>query len=313
MNLKSFAFKLFLLAHVILSLCPNIAWAEKVLHVLILANSNDEPYLQAIAGFKEQLSKMQNVKYTDIFVTQNENPDKMLASEIKNTKPDLIYSLGGESTETALQNTSTIPIVSTMILKKFSYKDASNITGVYLNYPLTIQFQWLKKFFPEQRKIAIFFNPEENDATIQEAKKIAAQEALELFAIPVQNPKELPYALDQLRSNIEIIMAIPDDVAMSSKTAKEVLLASFRNRVPLIGLSDNWVKSGALYALSWDYDDLGRQCAIQSDKLARGASIQSVPVEYPRKSTYSINTKIAEHMNMDIPQALLKNAKLIFN
>jgi len=312
MNLKSLAFKLFLLAHLNLSMCPNSVLAEKVLNILIIANSSEEPYQQAIAGFKEQLSKTQKIKATEIFVSQTSDLDKALALEIRENKPDLIYSLGGESTESAINNTSTIPIVSTMILKRFS-KEVTNMTGVYLNYPLTTQFRWLKKFFFEQRKVAIFFNEEENGAIIQEAKKIADQEGLELVAIPVQSPKELPYALEQLRNNIEIIMAIPDEVAMSPKTAKEVLLASFRNRVPLIGLSDNWVKSGALYALSWDYDDLGRQCAIQSDKLTKGVSIQNVPIEYPRKITYSINTKIAEHLNMDISSALLKNAKLIFN
>jgi putative ABC transport system substrate-binding protein len=294
-------------------MCPTSVLAEKVLNILIVANSSEEPYLQAIAGFKEQLSKSQKIKATEIFVSQTSDLDKALALEIRENKPDLIYSLGGEATESAIKNTSTIPIVSTMILKRFSFKEGLNMTGVYLNYPLTTQFRWLKKFFFEQRKVAIFFNEEENRAVIQEAKKIADQEGLELVAIPVQSPKELPYALEQLRNNIEIIMAIPDEVAMSPKTAKEVLLASFRNRVPLIGLSDNWVKSGALYALSWDYDDLGRQCAIQSDKLIKGAPIQNVPIEYPRKITYSINTKIAEHLNMDISPALLKNAKLIFN
>jgi putative ABC transport system substrate-binding protein len=284
-----------------------------VLSVLIVCNSKDDPYQQAIKGFKEELSLTQKVRFNEISLSMEKNPDLTLSKLIKDKKPDLIYSLGGESTDVALRNTSKIPIVATMILKKFSYKGATNITGVYLNYPLTTQFQWLKKFFPEQRKVAIFFNPEENSATIHEARKIAAQERLELISIPVETPKELPYALDQLRNNIEILLAIPDEIAMSSKTAKEVLLASFRNRVPLVGLSDNWVKSGALYSLSWDFNDLGRQCAIQSDKLMKGASIQSVPIEYPRKTTYSINAKIAEHMNMEISQALLKNAKLIFN
>jgi len=313
MNLKIVVFKLILLVQLILSFWSSPVFADKVLSVLIVCNSKDDPYEQAIQGFKEQLSLTQKVRFNEISLNVEKNPDLSISTLIKDNKPDLIYSLGGESTDIALRNTTTIPIVATMILKKFSYKGVNNITGVYLNYPLTIQFQWLKKFFPEQRKVAIFFNPEENSTTIQEARKIASQESLELISIPVETPKELPYALDQLRNNIEILLAIPDEIAMSSKTAKEVLLASFRNRVPLIGLSDNWVKSGALYSLSWDFNDLGRQCAIQSDKLMKGASVQSVPIEYPRKTTYSINAKIAEHMNMEISQALLKNAKLIFN
>ncbi|MGZ8095501.1 MAG: ABC transporter substrate-binding protein [Methylosarcina sp.] len=281
--------------------------------MLIVANSTDEPYQQAINGYKKQLSSMQNVRFIVRYLAQIDNPDLILSTEIRNNPPDLIYSLGGESTEASLRNTSTIPIVATMILKRFSYEHADNITGVYLNYPLTIQFEWIKKFFPEHKKIAIFFNPEENIGTIREARLIAEHQGLDLIPIPVETPKELPYALDQLKSNVEILLAIPDEIAMSSKTAKEVLLASFRNRVPLIGLSDNWVKSGAFYALSWDYDDLGRQCAIQSDTLIKGVPIQKVPIEYPRKTTYSINAKIAQHMNIEISEALLKNAKLIFN
>ncbi|WP_020562240.1 ABC transporter substrate-binding protein [Methylosarcina fibrata] len=313
MKLHLSAFRLIPLLLLILSMWSAPLWAAKVRQVLIVANSMDEPYRQAIDGYKKQLSSTQTVKFTERYLVQADDPDSLLSAEIRNNPPDLIYSLGGEATEASLRNTSTIPIVATMILKRFSYKHASNITGVYLNYPLTIQFEWLKKFFPEQKKIAIFFNPEENTGTIREARQIAGQQGLDLIPIPVETPRELPYALDQLKSNVEILLAIPDEVAMSSKTAKEVLLASFRNRVPLVGLSDNWVKSGAFYSLSWDYEDLGRQCAIQSDTLIKGIPIQNVPVEYPRKTAYSINAKIAEHMNIEISQALLKNAKLIFN
>ncbi|NOT10868.1 MAG: ABC transporter substrate-binding protein [Methylococcaceae bacterium] len=312
MDLKRSTFKLILSTLLLLCVCP-MAFAEKAFNVLIVANSKDEPYQLAISGFKEQLIKSQNIRYTEIVVAQNKDLDSSLLLQIKDKKPDLIFSLGGESTALVIRNTSTIPIVATMILKKFSAKIGANVTGVYLNYPLNTQFTWLKKFFPKQNKVAIFFNPEENEAVIQEAREIAGQEGLNLIAIPVQTPKELPYALDQLRNNIEILLAIPDDVVMSSKTAKEVLLASFRNRVPLVGLSENWVKSGALYSLTWDYDDLGRQCALQTEKLIKGTAVMSVPIESPRKIAYSINTKIAEHMNMEISAALLQNAKLIFN
>lgn len=313
MNLKSLLVNLILIAQLMVLAPPAFVFAGNVQNVLIVANSDDEPYLQSITGFKEQLSKVQNVRFTEIFVKQNQNFNSTLASELKDNPPVIIYCLGGEATEAAKLNTSTIPIVTTMILKKIINKQASNVTGVYLNYPLITQFEWVKKFFPEQRKVAIFFNSKENSGAIQEATKVAEKDGFELIPIRVETPKELPNALDQLRNNVEILFAIPDEVAMSSKTAREVLLASFRNRVPLVGLSENWVKSGALYSLTWDYSDLGRQCALLSDKLLKGASPASIPFEYPSKIAYSINTKIAEHMKMEISEALIKNAKQIFN
>ncbi len=235
------------------------------------------------------------------------------AKAIGSIKPDLIFALGSETTQWLSVETSRIPIVATMVLKDGVFKKSANITGISLDYPLTTHFQWLKKFFPHKQEVAILFNPKLNGATIQAATGISRQQGFHVVAIPVESPKKLPFALEQLARNIEILFAIPDETVMSVNTAKEVLLASFSNKVPLIGLSDNWVKSGAFYALSWDYKDLGRQSAALAQKILAGTPASSIPPESPRKVTYTINAKIAEHMNMDIPEDLRKNAKIVFN
>lgn len=286
--------------------------AEKEAHILIVANSNDGPYQETTVGFKEQISAHTKVKFTELTLAQATSPT---AKKIEGIKPDLIYTLGNESTKWASLQTSHIPIVATMVLKDDVFRQSANtnMTGISLSYPLKTQFQWLKKFFPQVESVAILYNPVENEATIQEARQISQQSGFKLVAIPVATPKKLPYALEQLANNIEILLAIPDETVMSVNTAKEVLLASFSNKVPLVGLSDNWVKSGAFYALSWDFQDLGKQCATLAQKILAGSPMQTVPPEHPRKITYTINAKIAEHMNKDIPEDLLKNAKTVFN
>jgi putative tryptophan/tyrosine transport system substrate-binding protein len=297
-------------AFIVLCVWSTALFAQKSSHILIVANSNDTPHQEAIQGFKGQFSAQANLKFTELLVSQTKPPDLM---EIDKIKPDVVFSLGNEATKWASQQTSRIPIVATMVLKDDAFKQAGNITGVSLSYPLRTQIQWLKKFFPQQKSVAILFNPSENAVTVQEAKQISEQNGLNFVAIPVGGPKELPFALEQLSHNIEVLLAIPDETVMSVNTAKEVLLASFRNKVPLIGLSDNWVKSGAFYALSWDYEDLGKQSAALAQKLLNGVSLSTISPEYPRKVTYTINAKIAEHMNMEIPEGLLKNAKVVFN
>ncbi|GJL76712.1 ABC transporter substrate-binding protein [Nitrosomonas sp.] len=283
--------------------------AEKVQQVLIVANTNDMPYQETIEGFKAQLMSQLNVSYNELFLSQTENQ----SSAIRDQKPDLIFALGSASTQLAKISTSDVPIVSTMTMKNDFFEQGDNITGVSLVYPLTTQFQWIKKFFPTKTKIAILYNPKENEKIVEAAGKIAQQFGLELYSIPVESPRHLPLALEQLAKNIEVLLAIPDEIAMSSKTVKAVLLATFRNKVPFVGLSDSWVKSGALYALSWDYHDLGQQCANQSAKLLKGVAIQQIPMEYPKEVAYTVNEKIAEHMNIRIPDDLRQKAKMIFN
>jgi len=292
---------------------PVTVHAEKVQQVLIVANAEDTPYQKTIEGFKAHLMSQLNVSYHELFLSRVEDKSATLSTSIRDHQPNLIFALGAASIKLANQHTSDIPIVSTMTIKDDLFEQADNITGVSLVYPLTTQFQWIKNFFSTRTKVAILYNPQENEQTVKSAREIAQQAGLELFAIPVESPRHLPFALEQLAKNIDVLLAIPDEIAMSSKTVQAVLLASFRNKVPFIGLSDSWVKSGALYALSWDYHDLGQQCAIQSAKLLNGALMQQIPMEYPRKVSYTINEKIADHMNIRIPDNLRQKAKKIFN
>lgn len=288
----------------------STAVADKTVHILIVTNGNETPYQDAVTGYTEQLSSLCSAKFTGITLAQAQ---KLSGKDLDTLKPDLIYALGNEATLWAAQQKPKIPVVSSLILTDDIYKQKSNVTGINLAYPLKTQFQWLKKFFPVQKSVAVLYNPAENAEKVELAKQISQQENLLLVTIPVKTAKELPYALEQLTKNIEILLAIPDETVLSVHTAKEVLLASFRNKVPLIGLSDNWVKSGALYALSWDYTDIGKQSAAMSHKILKGAAIKTVPPEYPRKITYTINAKIAAHMDIEIPDDLLKNAKTVFN
>jgi putative ABC transport system substrate-binding protein len=306
----SLLFQRWLIITILLCFWAVIAGANDAKQILIISNASNGPYPQVISGFKTQLSAQLNVAYTEYNVAQIKADSALLNSEIHDHPPDLIFALGTDATVLAKQNTKSIPIVTTLVLKNELFN--AGTTGVSLAYPLSTQIQWLKKIFPNQSKVAVLFNPVENTKAVQALKKIVEQNGLELIAIPVETPKQLPDALEQLAKNIELLFAIPDDVSMSPKTAKEVLLSSFRNRVPLIGLSDQWVKAGALYALSWDYDDLGQQCALQSQKILNGMSILQVAPETPRKLTYTINTKIAEHMNIEMSDSLLKNAKTLF-
>ena len=292
-------------------LCHFCFWSTSVFaqsnaNIVILLSNNDSPYLDAVSGFKNHFTGA-NTKISELSLTQAQ------ATGISNLKPDLIYTIGLEASEWANQQMPKIPIVATMVLKDDIFKKSANMTGVSLSYSLKSQFQWLRKFFLPPKNVAILFNPAENAAAIENARNIGNREGYKLVAIPVETPKELPYALEQLANNVDVLMAIPDEMVMSVNTAKEVLLASFSNKVPLIGLSDNWVKSGALYALSWDYVDLGKQSAELAQKILNGASVQSLRPENPRKATYTINAKIADHMNLNISDDLLNNAKIVFH
>jgi putative ABC transport system substrate-binding protein len=100
---------------------------------------------------------------------------------------------------------------------------------------------------------------------------------------------------------------------LSLQTAEAILLFSFRNRIPFTGLSNSWVKAGALYALDRDYLDIGAQCGEMAHRILSGAAPSALPPARPRKLTYAVNLRTAEHMKLEIPAALLKGAERVFH
>jgi putative ABC transport system substrate-binding protein len=131
-------------------------------------------------------------------------------------------------------------------------------------------------------------------------------------AAPVDTPKELPAALKNLLRNIDILWALPDRMVLAPQSAKEILLTSFRSRIPVIGASAPWVKGGALYALDWDYVDLGAQNAAMALKIIKGEPINSIPAAEPRAVAYTLNTKTAKHMKLDMPDKITRGAKHVY-
>ena len=87
---------------------------------------------------------------------------------------------------------------------------------------------------------------------------------------------------------------------------------SFRNRIPLIGLSSAWVKAGSLFSLERDYNDVGAQAAELALKIAGGVSPSSLPPQTPRKAGYVLNRRTAEHMKLELPEGMIDGADRTF-
>ena len=73
-----------------------------------------------------------------------------------------------------------------------------------------------------------------------------------------------------------------------------MLLFSFRQQIPFVGLSDEWVKAGALYALERDYPDLGAQAGGLAVKILGETPPRALPPQTPRTILYDINLKTAQ-------------------
>lgn len=282
--------------------------------VLVLISNDAAPYQEALAGFRKFFEDAgQKVEIQPQQLHNDPAKAEPLLAQAREQQVALILTLGTLATQSTLRLAPAMPVVAGLVVSVDDLDNTSNATGVVLELPLELEIMWLQRLLPTQKNIGLLYNPTQNQSHIDTAAKLLTAQGLTPHQRRVDAPKELPDALESLTNHAGVLWGIADSVVYTPQTAKSILLFSFRNRIPLVGLSSAWVKAGALYALDRNYFDIGAQCAELAQKIFGGIPVHKLPVERPRKVTYTINLKTARHMKLEIPASLVRGAHEVFD
>jgi putative ABC transport system substrate-binding protein len=161
--------------------------------------------------------------------------------------------------------------------------------------PLEQQVTWLQRLLPGARYIGVLYDPALNAATVDALAAALRRADLNPVLVPVTAPAMLPAALAHLSGAADALLAVPDTTVYTPQTAKALLLFSFRNRLPLIGPSETWVQAGALYALDWDYGELGAFCGRLAMRQLIG---DRATIPLPPRPHVFVNQRSAERLGL---------------
>jgi putative tryptophan/tyrosine transport system substrate-binding protein len=213
----------------------------------------------------------------------------------------VIVALGVRASDLLMSQTGAGPVVHCL-----AGPDAmrAGLPAVPSEPPTDQQAQWLRKVMPQARNVAVLFDPAVN---ARRAEAIAASLDIAGYKVllqPVGAPAELPQALAALAGRADVMLAVPDRTVYAPEALNGILLFSFRNRIPLVGPNDAWVKKGALFAIGWDYAEVGASCVALALREAQAA--KSSPVTPPRPRVW-LNTKLAPRFGLTWDDALLRS------
>lgn len=281
---------------------------------MVMVTSHDtEPYQRVLAGFRDYLTGRDGtVRFVSYSLQREEAEARRVLEMARRERASPLLTVGSAATQVALQAPGDGPVIACMVVGEKDVRRAANATGVTLEFSLETQFEWMRRFLPSGRTVGVLYNPEENREQIDAAARVARSVGLRLAARKVERPQALPAALASLADEVDLLWGVTDQLVLSPQTAEAILLFSFRNRIPFTGLSESWVKAGALYALDRDYADIGAQCGELALKILRGAKASALPPQRPRKLTYAVNLRTAEHLKVEIPAALIEGAQEVF-
>jgi putative tryptophan/tyrosine transport system substrate-binding protein len=280
--------------------------------IAVILSQDAQPYQEALTGFRRYIDGQGIEAQFDVQALHGDVA--VVGQALQSARAggaDLVLALGSIGAQAAARDVHDVPIVAGLVLNADDLGKAPNVTAVVLEFPVETELRFLQRLLPGQRNVGVLFNPSENQARIDAAARAAAGLGLNLIARKVMSPMDLPDALESLNRRADVLWGVPDQVVLNSQTARPILLFSLRNRIPFVGLSEMWVKAGALYALDRDYGDIGTQCGEMAVKILGGAQPSTLPTATPRRVVYSVNLKSARLLKVGIKTSVLQSAQTV--
>lgn len=247
--------------------------------VLLYAAGDTQQLRAAQRGVREALGP------TPVVEIPADDDGERLKAAAREDPGAAIIALGPEAALRAARDAPALATIDCM-----STQAGASAKAVPAAIPFEQQSAWLKRLLPGARYIGVLYDPAQNSELV--AALAAALRAADLNPVlaPVATPAMLPPALARLSSSADALLAVPDTTVYTRETVKALLLFSFRHKLPLIGLSETWVHAGALYALDWDYRELGAFCG----RLALGQLAGSrAPAPAPPRFHIYVNQRSA--------------------
>ena len=241
-----------------------------------------------------------------------------LAADLVQSKVDVMVVDGTVGNQAAKRGTSNVPIVMVLVadpvgsgLVASLAHPGGNVTGLSLMIPeLTAkQLQLLKEALSRLTRVSVLWNPASpyQPKVIEELKAAAPSLSIELSFVDVRTPEQFgPGFSAMTRARAEALYVIGDPFFASHGTT--LLKLASKARLPVIGVSRQFAAAGALMSYGPNIGDVFRRSAGYVDKILKGASPATLPVEQPTKFELVVNLKTAKALGIKIPEAILLQA-----
>ncbi len=299
-----------LLPLLIIASVAGVAVPASAGDVAVIVSARVDAYEEALRGFKRTLRHRIVVEYD---MAGDFSRGREILSEIKSkVKPDLILAVGIWALQVVVGETTNIPVVYAMVLNPPSIIGAGskNVTGASMNVSVNQTLHLFKQLGPQIQRLGVVYNRAKTGYLVSLADAIAREQGLQLITKQVHSPREAIPALDSLQeAGIDALWILPDETILAPEVVQYMLLFSYRNKVPLLGLSERHAQMGALLSLSFaSSEDIGRQAGELANSILEGKTAAEIPYTTARQVKLIVNLKAAQKLGIEVPKSIIAMA-----
>lgn len=312
--------KLLFIVFIIFSLLGFLFYLNKpsASHMKKIAIANWGPHTSlddTIRGIKDGL-KMAGYNDDELhFEITDVNFDPALIGQmlakLKAHNPAVLVALATPVAQRAKAEIKDIPVVFTDITDPIAAglldeegKPEGNVTGVSDKQDLDAFIDFVMKVMPKAQRIGILFSTSEaNDrALVKMMESAAAHHSMEVFAVPLDEARDIPIRMQQFRGKVDLIYVGTSGPIQPSLPA--IVSEADRMKIPVFNADAEQVKRHhAFGAFAVSYYQVGLNTSKVISAILEGSAPSEIEPIYPSLETHIgiISKKKASELELIIP------------
>lgn len=282
--------------------------------VLLVASKTTGAYATII----DEVRKTATVQNLDIKILAVSDFEK--SSELaRDSNVRLIVTIGTSAAQLVQKRANGKPVLNTIIPRESYYRihgisatqSASNPrrSAIFIDQPLSRKIRLLRVALPKYRRIGVILGPHSMKLKkdIQQAGRLGGAT---VYIREVKKEEELVPSLTKLLDGVDLLLAIPDKQIFNRRTARNLLLITYRQKVPLVAYSRAYVNAGAILAVYSEPEELGRHIGETIKLVATGNNWKLPAAQYPRYFSIAVNERVARSMGIYIEDGKILKQKI---
>ena len=281
-------------------LLPTCASADDVSIWLALSELGG-PYVEAANALRGQLAQTASHRI-DVRVGSWQD-----LAQTPGKPPQLIVAVGASAYRSAIDEgqrvsaLADVPVLALLVPRAYYEAQAPKArvptSAVFLDQPLGRYLDLVRLALPERRRIGVLLGPESSAQSAPLAKAAAAR-GVPLVSVKVDGEDDLYAGLRSVLADADVLLALPDARVFNAGSLQNILITTYRQRVPLVAFAPGYVKAGAALAL---YSS-PTQAADQAAAMVRaflGSHALAAP-QLPSDFSVAVNERVARSLGLII-------------
>lgn len=271
--------------------------------VVAVKSADFKPYNDALKGFRNAC----NCEVRELNLVEDEK--QITLEKISRLSPDAVLAIGTEAFK-KVKSIKDLPVIYAMVMPSEAHISLQkNISGVSMDISPETYMKTIVEIFPKAKQIGMIYDPRYTGLCFREITEVANTRGIKIVSRIARNPGDVPDLIEGMQNKIDIFWMLADYTVVTPETFNYMLLFSFQNNVPIFTFSGKYVEMGAVAALNINPFDMGVQAGEIARMLLEG---REGPIRaYAKKTTLTINKKIAKKLGINISNEILRRAEII--